>query len=232
MTGLRLLPSRVRLTHLRECRRTELSEFFGDDIQFGASADEIAFAASIRDLPVISTDPYLNQLMVSYCEEALTRRRDNSGSFRSNVENAIAPLLPHGKARAAAVARQLGVSQRTFCTAAVNGRADIFRPPGTPEIRSRKSLPSRRSLDDFPDRMVAWLSGSRGFLHAFKRWTGKTPREARSHRAFSYATFPEPRTSGSSDRTPPRLAPGSRFILRYSSAHPFRREAKPKCNRR
>ncbi len=44
LTGLRLLPSRVRLTHLRERRSTELSEFFGDDIQFGASADEIAFA--------------------------------------------------------------------------------------------------------------------------------------------------------------------------------------------
>ena len=36
-----------------------------------------------------------------------------SGSFRSSVENAIAPLLPHGKARAGEIARRLGISQRT-----------------------------------------------------------------------------------------------------------------------
>jgi AraC-like DNA-binding protein len=37
--------------------------------------------------------------------------------------------------------------------------------------------------DDMPISKIAWLLGYQdagGFTHAFKRWTGKTPREARA----------------------------------------------------
>ena len=52
----------------------EFAEFFGDDIEFGAAIDEIAFAKKVRNLPVVSADPYLNKLLVKYCEEALSCR--------------------------------------------------------------------------------------------------------------------------------------------------------------
>src|SRR5262249_58060964 len=84
------------------------------EIQFGADIDEVLFASNIRDLPVVSADGYLNQLLISYCEEALARRPAKRTPFRSSVENAIVPLLPHGKARADVISRRLGVSQRTL----------------------------------------------------------------------------------------------------------------------
>jgi AraC-like DNA-binding protein len=114
LTGLRLTPMRVRLVHRRDNVGSEFLEFFGGDIEFGASVDEISFAAPVKNVPVISADPYLHELLVSYCEEALTRRTANLGSFRSLVENAIIPLLPHGEARGDEIARRLGVSRRTF----------------------------------------------------------------------------------------------------------------------
>lgn len=65
-------------------------------------------------MPIVEADPYLNGLLIAYCDEALSRQRTNRGAFRSNVENTIAPLLPHGKARAGEISRRLGVSQRTL----------------------------------------------------------------------------------------------------------------------
>jgi AraC-like DNA-binding protein len=40
--------------------------------------------------------------------------------------------------------------------------------------------------EDLSISQIAWLLGYKevsAFTHAFKRWTGNTPREARSHRA-------------------------------------------------
>src|SRR5580698_4779415 len=57
LTGLRLMPSRVRFTHHRESASPEFVEFFGNDVEFGAAADEIVFATAIKTLPVVSADP-------------------------------------------------------------------------------------------------------------------------------------------------------------------------------
>ena len=114
LTGLRLLPSRVQLTHRRPRANEELNQFFGTQVEFDTAADDLAFPHRVRRLPIVSADPYLNKFLVAYSEKALSRRHKDLSSFRSRVENAIAPLLPHGKARAGEVARQLGCSERTL----------------------------------------------------------------------------------------------------------------------
>ena len=83
LTGQHVFPMRMRLTHSRRTVSPELTEFFGSDIEFGATADEITFAAPVGLLPVVSADPYLNKLLTTYCEEALSRRPANLDSFRS-----------------------------------------------------------------------------------------------------------------------------------------------------
>ena len=55
-------------------------------------------------LRLVGADPYLNEMLVRYCEEALSHRRSNTSSLRTAIENAITPLLPHGKARIDTVA--------------------------------------------------------------------------------------------------------------------------------
>src|SRR5262245_48145498 len=105
---------RVRLSHHRRDISPEFLEFFGSEIEFSAAADDITFAPATALLPAVSADPYLNRLLTKYCDEALSRQPANLGSFRSAVENVLVPLLPHGQAQAAEVARRLGLSQRTF----------------------------------------------------------------------------------------------------------------------
>ena len=107
LTGLRLVPSRARLMHRRSKHGgSELAAYFGGHITFGARADELIFARSIKDIAITSADPYLNEILVANCEQALSHRPKHRGTLRSAVENAIVPLLPHGKVRAATDCRE------------------------------------------------------------------------------------------------------------------------------
>jgi AraC-like DNA-binding protein len=92
------------------------------------------------------------------------------------VENAIAPLLPHGQAEIGKTAEELGVSRRT-----------LARRLASEGLTFRKVLDSlridlaRRYLreKDLPISEIAWLLGYRevsAFNHAFKRWTGDAPK--------------------------------------------------------
>ena len=179
LTGLRLLPNRVRLMHHR-ARNAEFAKIFGDNVEFGTTADDITFSNTVGQSPVVSTDPYLNKLMIAYCEEAISHRRRTHGTFRSRVENVIATLLPHGRAHASEISRELGVSQRTFARRLSEEGLSFS------EVLDglRSDLANRHLADrDLAISQIAWLLGYRdggAFSHAFKRWTGKTPGQARA----------------------------------------------------
>jgi len=182
LTGLRLVPSRVRITHRRSNPRriSELAGFFGDNITFGARADELTFVGEVKPLVVTSADPYLNELLVANCEQALSHRPTGRGAFRVAVENAIVPLLPHGKVRASEIARRLGLSQRTSARRLASEGVTFSEVL----VGLRRDL-ARRYLSDasLSISRIAWLLGYQevsAFTHAFKYWTGKTPREARA----------------------------------------------------
>jgi AraC-like DNA-binding protein len=184
LTGMRLVPSRVRLAHRSDGERSEFAELFGGKVEFGAAVDEVSFASASRDMPIVSADHHLNKLLVTYCEEALRRRPTSRSTFRSGVENAIVPLLPHGKAKLDEIARRLGVSQRTLAR-----RLSAERQTFSAVLESLKMDLADRYLADqgLSISQVAWLLGYQevsSFTHAFKRWTGQTPRKARSRRAL------------------------------------------------
>ena len=180
LTGRELVLSRVAFVHQRNEDPSELSAFFGCKVEFGARADQLAFDASVKRLPIVSADPYLNELLVANADEALARRPNHLGSFRSEVENAMVPRLPHGTARAGEIAKTLGVSQRTMARRLAEEGATFS------DVREalRGDLARQYLADEsLSISQVAWLLGYQeisAFTHAFKRWTGMTPREARA----------------------------------------------------
>ena len=193
LTGIRLVPTRVTLAHHRGVQHPRLAKFFGDNIQFGAAIDGVSFAPAIKNMPVVSADNYLNKLLVSYCEEALARRPTRGGSFRASVENAIVPLLPHGDAKLPAVARRLGRSPRTLARRLAEESLNY-----SDVLENLKVDLARRYLadKDLSISQVAWLLGYQevsSLTHAFKRWTGETPRQARSRTAPRYPPVSAPR---------------------------------------
>jgi AraC-like DNA-binding protein len=181
LTGLPLKPDRVQFMHHREAIAPELAAFFGSKVSFGADTDEVVFATTLQTTPVVSADPYLNRLLITYCEEALSHRGACYGPFRSSVENAIAPLLPHGNAQAGEIARRLGMTRRTL-SRRLSSEGLTF----SEVLEALRTDLAKRHLADksLSISEIAWLLGYRevsAFTHAFKRWTGKSPREVRSH---------------------------------------------------
>ena len=156
LTGQHVKPMRTRFTHPRNTISPDVLEFFGRDMEFNASVDDLTFAAPIRLLPVVNPDPYLNRLLVKYCEEALSRQSANLGSFRSAVENAIVPLLPHGKTQVGEIALRLGVSQQTFAR-----RLSVEGVTFSEVLESMRSHLALRYLADesLSISQIAWLLG-------------------------------------------------------------------------
>ena len=193
LTGIRLVPTRVRFAHYRGGKHSELTRFFGDNVGFGASVDEVSFASTIKNMPVVTADNYLNKLLIIYCEEALAKRPTRRGSFRGGVENAIVTLLPHGDAKLPIVAQRLGLSPRTLARRLAAEGLNFSEVLGNLKV----DLARRYLADnDLSISQVAWLLGYQevsSFTHALKRWIGETPRQARSRMAPRYpSTTPSP----------------------------------------
>jgi AraC-like DNA-binding protein len=180
MSGRPVAPSRVSLIHRRRARNfSEFAAFLRCDVEFGATVDEVIFPVSVADIPVVSADPYLNKLLIANCEEALSRHPMKRGPFRSVVENTIAPLLPHGNARESEIAARCGLSKRTFVRRLL---AENLTFSGV--LNELRSDLAKQYLTDrgLSISQIAWLLGYQevsAFTNAFKRWTGKTPRQAR-----------------------------------------------------
>jgi AraC-like DNA-binding protein len=179
VTDTRLAPRSLRIRHRRDEMPTEMRSFFGCDVEFGADSDEIIFPTPVASLPIVGSDNYLNDLLLRYAEEALADRPQVRASLRSAVERVLPQLLPHAKASASNVAQKLAISTRTLSRKLRDedvAFAEILE-------ETRAALAKRYLAErDLPVSEIAWLLGYgevSSFTHAFKRWTGMTPRQFR-----------------------------------------------------
>jgi AraC-like DNA-binding protein len=191
LTDRDVSPIRMTVIHPRCATSTVIEEFLGCPIAFGAGADEVAFARGVAQLRLRNADPYLNKVLIRQCEDALARHNRPPETLQTRVENVIAPLLPHGRARVDEVARALGMSRRTLArrladesltfTAILEGvRLDLARhylkDPGLSVSR------------------IAWLLGfqeTSAFTNSFRQWTGFTPTQMRAQSNGSLEVAPE-----------------------------------------
>jgi AraC-like DNA-binding protein len=181
LSGSNVFPDRVSVTHHRTLVDPTLNRFFGCEVVFGSGMDEIAFPSAIEPLPLASADPFLNAMLIAQCDQARTDRL-RPAALRISVENEIAPLLPHGKAHAPAIARKLGMSQRTFARRLASEGFTFTAILGGLRRQLAKHYLSEAQL---PITTIAWLLGYRevsAFTHAFKRWTGETPKQVWTNR--------------------------------------------------
>lgn len=175
ITGLRVRPTQMSVSHPAFVRKKEASAIVGCEIHYAASADEVIFPQSIADQKLIQADPYLSNLLMGYCEEALASKTRPVDDLKTRVENAIVSLLPHGMAKSLEVARLLGTSERS-----------LSRQLAAQDLSFSRILAALRldlakyylSFSDLPVSEIAWLLGFKeptAFSHAVRRWTGKSP---------------------------------------------------------
>jgi AraC-like DNA-binding protein len=177
LTGLSLMPLRVKLAHHRSHLPSEFGPLFGARVAFACNTDQIVYPGSIAQTPLPNADPYLNELLVKYCDEAIAARRKRSTTWQLKVENAIAPLLPHGQAEIGKVAEELGVSRRTLARRLASEGVTFRKVLDSLRIDLAKRYLREKAL---PISEIAWLLGyqeTSAFSHAFKRWTGNAPKQ-------------------------------------------------------
>ena len=184
LTGQNLVPQHFSIAHHRSEGTSEMARFVGSEVEFGADRDEFALNVDARELPLIHSDPYLNDLLLKYCEAALANRRGDMSQLRTRVENAISSVLPHGRALVEDVARSLGMSERTLARKLSDEGLNF-----TEILQQMRRDLAVRYLDDrkLPVSKIAWLLGFHevsAFTHAFRRWTGKTPSQMRTAGAY------------------------------------------------
>ena len=178
--GTNLKPIEVRIAHNRRKQVPEMEKLLRCAVKAGADVDEIVFGKESGEYPIVTADPYLNQLCVRLCEETLARLGKKTSSLKVKVENAIAVLLPHGEMHFDAVAAQLGMSGRTLARRLASEGHSFSKI-----LDGLRSALARRYLaeSDMLISEIAWLLGYSevaNFTHAFHRWTGTNPRTERT----------------------------------------------------
>src|SRR5215469_16697821 len=67
ITKRRLTANHVSFVHRRSLT-SEMSSFFGGEVEFGADIDQVTFSRSLLGTAVTSADPYLNKLLIKQYE--------------------------------------------------------------------------------------------------------------------------------------------------------------------
>jgi len=178
VTNRDFVPSRITFAHTRNSDLREIHRILRCPVEFACAADSWVFPQSFMELPIVSKDSYLLQILETHADDLLSRRNTGAG-FRGLVENQLVSVLPSGKAQAAAIAQKLGMSERSFRRRLAEEGATFSEI--LDRVRNRLAL---RYLEDqrVSLQQIAWLLGYSelaAFNHAFKRWFGTSPRIAR-----------------------------------------------------
>lgn len=179
LTGRNIVPTELTFAHPRNEHLDSFDRFFGCKVQFGEAGDRLRFRQSDLLTHLVNADDRLLAILRSYCDEILGQHAQKSPPLVEQVERLIVQRLTGGDAKADTIAAELGMTRRTL-TRKLSELGTSFQNllDGL-----RKEL-AQRYLRDSGISMaeIAFLLGyteTSAFNHAFRRWTGRTPRQSR-----------------------------------------------------
>ena len=111
-------------------------------VGFAQAVNTCVLPQHVMDLPVVSADSYLLQILTAHADDLLAERHSVSG-LQSIVVNQLVDLLPSGESRAAAVAQRLGHEHAVIHAIPGGGGDDLRRNLGAAAAAPRLPLPGR-----------------------------------------------------------------------------------------
>ncbi len=184
----------VEFVHEPPDRAEDHRTLFGVAPRFGAARSCLVLDAAVLQRPVPAADPELSRIVTAHADAVLERLGPAPTSWSERVRHALLQGLDGERATLPAMARQLGLSERSL--------QRRLRDEGTGfgtlvdtvrrELALRWVGEGRLALGE-----VAYLLGfsePSAFHRAFRRWTGTTPQAMRQkHRvARTSAVDPSP----------------------------------------
>ena len=157
--------------------------YFGCPMVFESDLDALLIPAAALRAPNRLGDEGITRFLLHHLDEEL-RRVEGTASLKDQVRDAIAASLTEGLPKMAAVARRLGMSERTLHRRL--GAADLSFQGLVDEARRELAL-GLLVQSDYSLAEVAFLTGfseQSAFSRAFRRWMDLTPAAYReAHRA-------------------------------------------------
>lgn len=167
-------PLEARFGHPAPGHAAECERILRLPVRFDAGEDGVLFPIALLDSSNPSADAALRELLQQYAADQLARL-PRQARLSDRVRAAIRSLLPRGGVRAADVAAQLAMSDRTL--------RRRLREEGTSyqevlddvraELARRHLSDGGRGVEE--TALALGFSDASAFTKAFRRWTGHTP---------------------------------------------------------
>ena len=163
LTDRQLIPRRVSFAHHRNHEASPMRRFFGTEIEYDGSRDELGFEPSVHALPLVGADPYLGELMQEF--------------LRSGVGAALFQRQPAAHKRreydcSAAASREgpepgsgspTGPERADLRPPSCGGRNNLRRNSRSAPPGNRHLVFGRNGFADFPDRLAPGLPSGQCF---------------------------------------------------------------------
>jgi AraC-like DNA-binding protein len=181
-TGVPFWPRRVTFTHRRPPDLREHERIFGCPVQFESEHNRVWIDRAVWETPTKGANSGV-LVVLSEHADLLLSRLPRGADLIERTRRAIGGRLRGGDPSLEGVARELGMSERSLqrhlreLGSSFNALADEVR-----EATARLYL----EQPDMALTEIGFLLGfseQSAFTRAYKRWTGRTPRQARTHRA-------------------------------------------------
>ncbi len=171
----------VDLPHPEESRtRDQLAAVFGVGPRFDAAVGAIELARADVDRTCPAADPMLSEVILRQANALLASRPDPTAAFATRVRGSIVSRLGETDVTLGSIARDLKMSERSVQRRLAD--EGITFDALVDELRRELAL-RYLATPTMAIGEVAYLLGysePSAFHRAFKRWTGRTPTEARA----------------------------------------------------
>lgn len=172
-------PKAIHFTHVEPSYRAEYDRVFGVPLVFGSRMNALLMDEAFLSIRLPRPNRYVFGVLSAHAE-ALLKSLESSKTVRGRVESLLMPILHTGDARVELVAGEMGISRQTLFRR--------LKAEGTTFEEVLDELRRRLALHYLGGKMVsvseaAYLVGfsdPAAFTRAFKRWTGRSPREIRA----------------------------------------------------
>jgi AraC-like DNA-binding protein len=177
LSGGRCRPIEARLARPKPARTRPWAEFFGCPVQFEAVVSTLVYCEADTLKPFHGASGRLKEILADSAAQRIKRypKRDD---FVSQVRAALEHRLEGAQPNAGAIARALGLSERTlrrklnaYGTSLREVADDVHRQRALRLVRD-----SRLTVSEIAH--CCGFSDGAAFARAFRRWTGGAPLEA------------------------------------------------------
>jgi AraC-like DNA-binding protein len=167
----------VHVTHARPDHHAEYERIFQAPVVFSSDRNALRLdAALIASFQMPKAPEYTRRVLKDHAD-ALLEKLESTGSIRRRVEELLTPMLQSGEVGIDAVAAQLCCSRQTLFRK-LQAEGVTFEQT-LDDLRHRLAtdyLDARKTSVKETARLIGY-SDAAAFSRAFKRWTGRSPRE-------------------------------------------------------